>query len=167
MRFCNRAILSFAKASLMSSNILLSLHNSTGQEYREAHPTFFPNPRRLNSVPVRYHASDGVITSAHAILRRAEGGKSGMIYVKSIVAGLICVCDIFLDVRSHRHLPVSCVPRGNWAYRTEFRFPCKPAELVLNGCDVSGGASFGNSAACAQSSPLPSAAMLCRCGLIS
>jgi hypothetical protein len=48
------------------------------------------------------------------------------------------VCGIFLDAGSHKRLPVACVPRGDWAYRLEFKFPCKSVELAVNCCDVFG-----------------------------
>jgi len=48
------------------------------------------------------------------------------------------VRGIFLDAGSHKHLPVACVPRGNWSSRLEFKFLCKSVELALEHCDVFG-----------------------------
>jgi hypothetical protein len=46
--------------------------------------------------------------------------------------------SIFLDNGSHKPLPVSCVPRGNRAYRLGFKFSYKFKRLDLHGCDVFG-----------------------------
>src|SRR5271165_2046243 len=46
------------------------------------------------------------------------------------------VCGIFLAAGSRKRLSVAYVPRGNWAYRLEFKLLCKSVELALNRCDV-------------------------------
>ena len=55
------------------------------------HPTLRVTPAMAAGVTDHlWDASE--LVSLMGILRTAEAGKSGMIYVKSIVAGLVCVC---------------------------------------------------------------------------